>query len=71
MRFALLQANWTNDAASIWGDMLELDRPATFIEAKASFDMDGTDGNFADYFDDTGAYKGPCALGISVEDRAH
>ena len=68
MRFELLEANWTDEAASLWGDMLELGRPATYAEAKADFDRSGFDGQFSDYFDD-GEYLGPCALGISVEDR--
>lgn len=65
MEFALKIEDWTDDAASLWGDMLGLDRPATFDEALADFEANGFGGNFDDYFD-AGEYKGPCALGVSV-----
>lgn len=69
MHFALLENNWTDEAASIWGDMLELSRPATYAEAKADFDKNGVGFAFADYFDDDLGYMGPCPMGVSVENR--
>lgn len=68
MRFDLLTINWTDEAASLWGDMLELGRPATFAEAKVDFSLHGVGFQFADYFDG-GEYMGPCPMGVSVEDR--
>lgn len=68
MRFALLEQNFTAEAASLWGDLLSLDRPATFQEAKTDFDKNGCEFSFDDYFDGD-EYKGPCSLGISVENR--
>lgn len=69
MRFELRTENWTAEAASLWGDLLELGRPATFEEAKADLREHGFDGSFADYFRPDGSYKGPCTLAISVECR--
>lgn len=69
MRFALLAANWTDEAASIWGDTLELGRAATYDEAKAAFDKDGVGFRFADYFNEDGTPKGPCTMAVSVEGR--
>jgi hypothetical protein len=66
-RFRLHEADFTGDAASLWGDMLELGRPATYAEALDEFQRDDFGGNIADYYTEAGIYKGPCALGVSIE----
>lgn len=68
MHFALKPENWTPEAASLWGDLLALNRSADFEEAVADFNRGDFGGQFADYFDGE-KYKGPCSLGVSVEDR--
>lgn len=67
MKFVLKRENWTKDAAIIWGDLLDLDGPATFEEAAADLSKNDFAGNFDDYFNADGSSKGPCALGITVE----
>lgn len=67
MRFNMLPKHFTDSVAWLWGDLLDLERPATFEEAYQAFQRD-FGGNFDDYYDDAGLYKGPCALGISVEE---
>ncbi len=67
MKFVLKQENWTDDAASLWGDLMNLDRPATYEEAKRDLEQHGYDGQFVFYFNEDGSSKGPCSLGITVE----
>lgn len=69
MKFALRLKDWTPETASLWGDMLRLDRPATFEEASDDFEKRDFGGYFADYFDADGKYLGPCGLGVTVEDQ--
>ena len=66
MEFDLKQKDWTDEAASLWGDILELDRPATFAEARHSFHEDDLMVLIENYFDPDGKYQGPCELGISI-----
>ena len=69
MKFVLKRKDWTEAAASLWGDLLALDRPATFEEAKRDLAEHGFDGTFAHYFHEDGSSKGPCSLGITVENE--
>ena len=65
-KLELKRENWTDAVAWLWGDTLELGRPATFDEACANVAKNGFSVCADDYFNDDGSYKGPCALGISV-----
>lgn len=69
MKFVLNRKDWTDKAASLWGDLLGLDRPVTFEEAVDDLTKNGFGGNFADYFNADGSSKGPCSLGITVENE--
>lgn len=65
---ALKESDFTQEVASLWGDLLDLGRPATFEEASDDFAKGVFGGSPADYFDAAGKYKGPCALGLSIVD---